>query len=83
MPDYSDYPFSVIADSMKKAIERGGTTYQKWSCGFCASRQTMDIPDTLYKSGRCEECGRVTQIERCNFMVILPLGVSPHRMKGG
>ena len=70
----NDYPIEDIAASCLREIETGGTIHQKWTCGHCGVRQTMDEPNKLFRSGRCEECGQVTVISKCNFLLIRPLG---------
>jgi hypothetical protein len=32
----------------------------------------MEAANTFYDSGRCEACGKVTQIERCGFALLMP-----------
>ena len=45
--------------------------YQQFNCAACGTKQTMPDPNVLYTSGRCEECGAVTDIARdgCNYAV--------------
>lgn len=72
----SDHPFDEVVDSAIEQMSRGATIFQKWSCAACRTRQTMEVPNKMFTSGRCEECGYVTDIRRagCNFLVVLPLG---------
>jgi len=65
-----DYPFDDVAAQALDVIRRGGTVHQKWTCGHCGVRQTMEEPNRFYKSGRCEECKEVTSIKECNFLAI-------------
>ena len=71
MTEYNDYPFEVIAESVAKHRAEGHTFHQKWTCRHCGSRQSMGEANTLYRSGRCEECKQVTIIEKCNFLLII------------
>jgi hypothetical protein len=57
---------AVLADAQ---IQKGMTIWQKWTCPNCDSRQTMDTPNVLYRSGRCQECGQVNIITVCGFML--------------
>jgi len=66
MPD--DRPIMEIAEMADKQIGKGFAIWQKWTCGHCGARQTMDVPNVLYTSGRCQECDEVTPIEVCGFM---------------
>lgn len=65
------YPFQVCAISANERITRGYTIHQQFLCSACGAKQTMDVPNTLYTSGKCEECGHVTNIEAdgCNYML--------------
>ena len=74
MTEYNDYPFDVIAESVAKERAKGHTFHQKWTCRHCGSRQSMGEPNTLYRSGRCEECQGISVIDKCNFLVIINLG---------
>ena len=71
----SDHPFNEIVESASATVANGGTIHQKFTCANCGSRQTMEEPNKLYKTGRCEECGHVTDIEAqgCNFVAMIPL----------
>jgi hypothetical protein len=53
----------------------GATIWQKWTCSACGTRQTMETPNTFYQTGKCEECGKVTDIEKQGhgFMALLTL----------
>ncbi len=48
----------------------------------------MDTPDVFYKTGKCEECKKITNIEKrgCNLMVMIdrPTGADmADLIKGG
>lgn len=69
---YNDYPILTVAAEAREKIDRlGATVWQKWTCQHCGSRQTMEQENTFYRSGRCEECGQVTLIEKCNYMMYI------------
>lgn len=67
-----DGPFLVIADQCEKLVEAGATIFQKFTCIGCRARQTMAVPNALYTTGSCDECGCVTDIrkEGCGFMLV-------------
>lgn len=71
MSQYQDYPIEECARVADKIIDKGGTIYQKFTCSCCGARQTMDEPNVFYKSGSCQECGGLTDIEAkgCNYLV--------------
>lgn len=66
-----DYPLLDMAAEAAKHIDQGSTVWQKWTCGHCGSRQTMENPNVFYKSGHCEECGQVTTIEKCGYTLLM------------
>ena len=73
-----DHPFWDVAASAYAKMLDGATVHQKWTCEHCGARQTMETPNAFYKSGTCEECSRVTDIESrgCNFMLVYSFGGS-------
>lgn len=68
----SDHPFYEVAKTFAEAVARGDTCHQKFTCANCGTRQTMAEPNLFYKTGKCEECGHITDIEKagCNFMLL-------------
>lgn len=71
-----NHPFLEVA-ATAAALPRGSAFHQKFTCGSCGSRQTMEQPNVMYKTGKCEECGALTDIVAagCNLLVII--GISP------
>lgn len=67
-----DGPFYEIAQEIEGLVTAGATIFQKFTCEICRARQTMPSPNVLYKTGRCDECGHITNLERngCGFMLI-------------
>lgn len=74
--EQKNYPITQIAISCNQAMAKGATVHQKWTClnPLCGARQTMETPNTLYTSGKCEECNQVSPIEECNFTAIFAAG---------
>ena len=68
MIQYNDYPLEEVAAQANELIKKGVDIHQKWTCGNCGSRQTMENKNIFYRSGKCEECNEVTVISRCNFL---------------
>jgi len=64
-----DKPVEEIAVQADAQIQKGFTIWQKWTCAHCGSRQTMDEPNLLYRSGRCQNCDKVSVIAVCGFML--------------
>ena len=67
-----DFPLEEIAAIMYPLIQQGCETYQKFTCSLCASRQTIDEPNVLYKTAKCELCGTITDLAKtgCGFAVV-------------
>lgn len=81
----ADHPILECEETAKRIIARGGTVYQKWSCGGCGSRITANNPNTFTIKGHCEDCGHVTDIlaTGCNYLAVIPVpGRSPSRCAG-
>ncbi len=68
----SDHPFYETANAAERLIDEHTVVFQKWTCQHCGARETMADPDLFHTTGRCEECGLVTDIvaNGCNYMVI-------------
>ena len=67
-----DHPFDKVVRSADKIIRFGAIVYQKFTCSHCGKRQTIDVPNTFYTSGSCEECYHITNIKEkgCNYLVV-------------
>ncbi len=73
---YNDYPFDQVAADAEQLInEKGAVVFQKFTCASCGARQTMAEANKFFTSGKCEECGAVTDIKSrgCNFMMVMPI----------
>jgi hypothetical protein len=67
---YKNYPLDVCVKAADKLIEQGAAIYQKWSCSHCGSRQTMDVQNTFFRSGICEDCSKTSPITHCNYTAV-------------
>lgn len=65
------YPFWSVAADFQNFMRRGANVYQQWNCAHCGVKQTMEKPNMMFKLGKCEECGKETDIAKdgCNYMV--------------
>lgn len=71
----NDGPIEEIAKEMANVVKKyGATTWQKWTCAHCGSRQGMEQPNVLFRQGECEECHKVTDITHCGFRMVMPFG---------
>ena len=73
------HPFYEVAKNADSKIGEGWTVYQQFNCAHCGQKQTMSDANVFHKKGNCEECGKVTDIERdgCNFMATFNRGDKP------
>ena len=67
-----DYPLDEVVKGAQARIDVGFNVYQKFTCTGCGARQTIDEANKFYTSGKCEECGTVTNIRvhGCNYMAV-------------
>lgn len=77
MTEYTDHPFYEVVAKADELIAAGATVWFKFTCANCGSRQTFDVPNTAYKSGRCEECDHVTNVEEQGMNYLLHFGQLP------
>lgn len=66
------HPFYECATKAQIHIMHGGEIYQQWLCEHCGVKQTMPDANKFYTKGECEECKKITDIEKngCNYMLI-------------
>jgi hypothetical protein len=66
------HPWNEVLANADRKIQEGWNVYQQWNCAHCGTKQTMPDKNKFFTQGRCEECGRVTNIEKDghNFMAI-------------
>jgi hypothetical protein len=66
------HPWDEILAHADRKIQEGWNVYQQWNCAGCGVKQTMPDKNKFYLKGRCEECGRETDIKKdgMNFMAI-------------
>jgi DNA-directed RNA polymerase subunit RPC12/RpoP len=70
------HPFAKCVIDAKPLMDNGATVHQQFNCAKCGTKQTMEEPNIFYKTGRCEECGHITNIEKdgCNYLVHFAIG---------
>jgi hypothetical protein len=67
------YPIKQCIRRANTLLPLGAIIHQQFNCGACGTKQTMETPDVFFKSGTCEICHAVTNIEAtgCNYLVEL------------
>lgn len=67
-----DYPFLEVVEAAGAHMARGHSVHQKFTCAGCGARQTMAQPNQFYTKGKCEECGRETDLvsHGCNYVLV-------------
>jgi hypothetical protein len=68
---YEDHPLLEVAEHADRLIKMGADVYQKFTCAGCGQRLTMEKPNVFYKTGVCDRCPTITNIEErgCNMLV--------------
>lgn len=83
MINEEDRPLFEIAEEIEALFEADSnvSVFQKFTCECCGSRQTMDRPNVLYTTGRCDECKHITDIfaNGCGFMMVSSADPVAHR----
>ena len=71
----ADHPIEVCLKTADNLVKEGHTVYQKFTCDKCGSRQTIDVPNKFYETGKCEECNHITDIVKkgCNYLAVLTM----------
>lgn len=84
MMTHENYPIEECVAKVAPLIKRGATAHQKFTCSTCGSRQTIEEPNKFFTSGKCEECGNVTDIREvgCNYVLAGPADVIMRHMEG-
>jgi hypothetical protein len=70
-----DHPFLEVCHAADTLIQHGATVHQKFSCAGCGNRLTIETPNVFHRTGTCDKCSTVTDIQArgCNYLVILPV----------
>lgn len=66
------HPWNEVITQAEKYMAEGFNIHQQWNCAHCGVKQTMDVANTFYMLGECEECGKQTNIRQDghNYMLI-------------
>jgi hypothetical protein len=75
MTIYKDFPFDEICQAADQKVKEGFEVYQKFTCAGCGQRLTIDVPNHFHRTGTCDRCPAVTDIEKqgCNYMLHMRL----------
>lgn len=67
------HPIATCLKTAKPYVEKGATIYQQFLCEHCGAKQTIEEANTWFAEGKCEECNKITNIERngCNYLMRL------------
>lgn len=75
------YPFDEVAENTRSKMKGGATIHQQFNCCKCGVKQTIEEKNKFFTSGKCQECGHVTDIKKngCNFMMIYEVSATGTR----
>lgn len=67
-----DFPFSEVIAKANELVAHGHTVYQKFTCGNCGNRLTIDEPNRFYEHATCDKCHHETNVKEhgCNYMTV-------------
>jgi hypothetical protein len=68
----TDLPFRECIHRANALIHQGFRVYQKFTCDGCGNRLTIETPNSFHRTGVCDNCPTVTNIEDkgCGFMAV-------------
>jgi hypothetical protein len=68
---FRDYPFADCAIKAEALANAGHEVFQKFTCAGCGARLQIEEPNVFHKTGTCDKCRVVTDIEKqgCNYAV--------------
>ena len=66
-----DKTYEELEPMLINILQRGEMFWGKFDCGYCGTRQTFAEPNILFKKGLCEECQKVTELDRWGLSVLL------------
>jgi len=69
------HPWDNVVKNAEAKIAQGFAIYQQWNCAHCGAKQTMPDKNTFYKLGKCEECGRLTNIKQNGMNIMATIGI--------
>lgn len=69
---YNDYPFKKVCDKAEELVKQGFKVHQKFTCAGCGQRLTIAEPNKFHRTGSCDQCPTITDIEKqgCNYLVM-------------
>lgn len=72
MSETLNHPWDEVLELAEELATEGHGLYQKFTCGRCGQRLTIEQANTFYTHGRCSECGHVTNIKDtgCNYLLV-------------
>lgn len=68
-----DQPFDEVVEKGTKLIMAGHSLHQKFTCGRCLSRVTVERPNFFFQKGKCEACDYETDLvaRGCGFALMV------------
>lgn len=64
-----DLPFDKALAEAEAFIRQGANVHQKFTCGGCGTRLTIEAPNSFHRTGTCDRCDHVTEITACGFLL--------------
>ena len=69
------HPWDEVLPQFAGHIKAGHRVYQQFNCAKCGAKQTMDIANTMFEHGICEQCGHDTNIKKDGMNYMLHVGL--------
>lgn len=68
------HPWNDVLEQANELAKTGADVYQQFNCEHCGTKQTMSRPNSFHRTGICEECGKITNIEKNGMNFMLHIG---------
>jgi len=67
----TDFPFADVSRKAALLSSQGHDVFQKFTCVGCGRRVVGKVAGLFLDSGKCDRCGRVTDLSRngCNYEI--------------
>jgi uncharacterized protein (DUF983 family) len=65
------HPFNEVIKTAHERMTEGWDVHLQFNCAHCGTKQTFEEENYLSTTGKCEECGKITNLQSdgCNILI--------------